>query len=97
MFFITSVPHRMKTCPLQKELLMLFVGYCIFGFRKFYTNLLCILVQVNKTMYGNNEDVPKKLLEFFYSDSRVRDIAFAVVWNVLAADEKDSGNQLSMH
>jgi hypothetical protein len=45
---------------LQKELLMLFEAYCIFGSREFYRNLLCILVEVNKTMYGNNEDVPKR-------------------------------------
>jgi hypothetical protein len=45
---------------LQKKLLMLFERYCIFGFREFYKNLLCILVEVNKTMYGNNEHVPDK-------------------------------------
>ncbi len=77
--------------------LMLFEGYCIFGFRDFYKKLLCILVEVNKTMYGNNEDVPKKLMGNFYSDSHVRDVAFAVVWNVLAADENESVNQPSMN
>jgi hypothetical protein len=82
---------------LQKELLMLFEGYCIFGFGEFYKILLCILVEVNKTMYGNNEDVPKKLLENFYPDSYVHDTTFAVVWNVLAVDEKDSVNQPSMN
>jgi hypothetical protein len=50
---------------LQKELLTLFEVYCIFGFGEFYKNLLCILVEVNKTMYGNNEDVPDKLLDIF--------------------------------
>ncbi len=45
----------------QKELLMLFEGFCIFGFREFFNNFFCILMQVNKTMYGNNEDVPKKV------------------------------------
>jgi hypothetical protein len=45
---------------LQKELLMLFEGYCIFSFWEFYKNMLCILVEVNKTMYGNNEDIQKK-------------------------------------
>ncbi len=50
---------------LQKELLMLFEAYCIFGFFEFYKNLLCILVEVNKTMYGNNEDVPKDLWTIF--------------------------------
>jgi hypothetical protein len=42
---------------LKKESLMLLEGYCIFGFRGFYKNLPCISVEVNKTMYGNNEDV----------------------------------------
>jgi hypothetical protein len=46
---------------LQKQLLMLFEGYCIFGFQGFYKKMLCILVEVNKTMYGNNEDVPKNV------------------------------------
>ncbi len=81
---------------LQKESLMLFAAYCIFGYRKLYKNVLCILVEVNKTMYGNNEDIPEKPLDNFYTDS-VRDIAFAVVWNVLAADEKESVNQPSMN
>ncbi len=36
---------------LQKELLMLFEGFCIFGYREFYKNLLCILMEVNKTIY----------------------------------------------
>ncbi len=50
---------------LQKELLMLFKGYCIFGFWECYKKLLCIFVEVNKTMYGNNEDIPDKLLDIF--------------------------------
>jgi hypothetical protein len=28
--------------------------------------MLCILVEVNKTMYGNNEDVPDKLMDIFF-------------------------------
>ncbi len=39
---------------LQKELLVLFEGFCIFGYREFYKKLLCILMVVNKTIYGNN-------------------------------------------
>jgi hypothetical protein len=54
---------------LQKELLMLLEGYYIFGFWEFYKNLLCILVEVNKTMYGYNEDVPVKLLNIFLLSS----------------------------
>jgi hypothetical protein len=45
---------------LQKELLMLFEAYCIVGFWEFFKNLFCILMEVNKTMYGSNEDVQKK-------------------------------------
>jgi hypothetical protein len=58
---------------------MLFEAYCIFGFQEFYKNLFCILVEVNKTMSGNNEDVQKNLMENFPSNLRVCDIAFAVV------------------
>ncbi len=51
--------------PLKKESLMLFEGFSIFGYREFYKNLLCILMEVNKTIYGNNGDVPDKLLDIF--------------------------------
>jgi hypothetical protein len=54
---------------LQKELLIMFEAYCIFGYREFYKNLLCGLMEVNKTMYGNNEDVPDKLLVIFLLSS----------------------------
>ena len=43
----------------QKELLMMFEGFCIFGFQDFFKKIFCMLMEVNKTMYGNNEDVPK--------------------------------------
>jgi hypothetical protein len=29
---------------LQKEYLMLFEAYCVFGYREFYKNVLCILM-----------------------------------------------------
>jgi hypothetical protein len=76
---------------------MFFEGHCIFGFEEFYKNLLFILVEVNKTMYGNNKDVPKILLDNFYTDLRICDVAFAVVWNVLVADEKDRVKQPSIN
>jgi hypothetical protein len=60
---IEIITYEVNT--LQKESLMLFEDYCIFDFRKFYKNLLCILVEVNKTMYGNNDDVPRKLMDIF--------------------------------
>ncbi len=54
---------------LQKESLMLFETYCIFGFWEFFENFFCILMEVNKTMYGNNEGVA-----FFFDQyvSRIR-------------------------
>jgi hypothetical protein len=70
-----SIPHSVRLVDtiinndevnaLQKESLLLFEGFRIFGFRKFYKTLLCILVEVNKTMYGNNEGVPRKLMDIF--------------------------------
>ncbi len=54
---------------LQKELLMLFESYCIFGYREFIKKLFCILMEVNKTMYGNNEAAPDKLLVIFLLSS----------------------------
>ncbi len=54
---------------LQKELLVLFEGFCTFGYREFYKNLLCILMEVNMTIYGNNGDVPDILLNMFLSSS----------------------------
>jgi hypothetical protein len=51
---------------LQKEPLVLFE---VFGYREAYKNLLCILMVVNKTIYGNNGDVPDKLLNRFLLSS----------------------------
>ncbi len=39
---------------LQKESLLLFEGFCIFGYREFYKNWLYILMVGNKTIYGSN-------------------------------------------
>ena len=82
---------------LQKESLMLFEGFCIFGFWEFFKNFFCILMEVNKTMYGNNEDVPKMFFDNLYPESHLCDVTFAVVWNVLAADENNSVNRTSMN
>jgi hypothetical protein len=54
-------------------------------------------MEVNKTMYGNNEDVPKNILDNLYPESQIRDVTFAVVWNVLVADENNSVNQPSIN
>ncbi len=53
----------------QKELLIFFEGFCIFGYREFYKNLLCMLMVVNKTIHGNNGDVPDILLIMFLLSS----------------------------
>ncbi len=51
---------------LQRESLMCFEAYCIFGFRELFKNLLCILMEVIKTMYEyNDEDVQKILWTIF--------------------------------
>jgi hypothetical protein len=69
---------------LQKELLMLFEAYCVFGYREFYKNLLCILMEVNKTMNGNNECVPDKLLDIIILSSL--GIRNHLNWQVVAPD-----------
>ncbi len=76
---------------------MLFEGFQIFGFWEFLKNFVCILMEVNKTMYGNNEDIPKMFFDNLYPESHLCDITFAVVWNVLVADENKSVNQPSMN
>ncbi len=72
---------------------MLFEGFCIFGFWEFFKNFFCILMEVNMTMYGNNEDVTKTISDNLYPESLLCDVTFAVVWNVLAADKNKSVNQ----
>ncbi len=42
-------------------------------------------MEAHKTMYGNNEDVSKKCVDNLYPESDLRDVTFAVVWNILAA------------
>ncbi len=54
-------------------------------------------MEVNKTTYGNNEDVPKRIFYNLYPESHLCDVTFAVVWNVLAADENKSVNRPSMN
>jgi hypothetical protein len=54
-------------------------------------------MEVNKTMYGNNEDVQKLFLDNMYPESDLCDVTFLVVWNVLVADGNNSVNQPSMN
>jgi hypothetical protein len=69
----------MNTMHSKEESLVMFEGFCIIGFWEFFKNFFCILMEVNKTMYGNNEDVPKKILDNLYPESDIRDVTFAVV------------------
>ncbi len=81
---MTSLLNKTNTCDghdfsidvftdevnaLQKESLVLFEVFGIFGYKEFYKNLLCILMEVNKTIHGNNGDVPDILLNMFLSSS----------------------------
>ncbi len=54
-------------------------------------------MEVNKTMYENNDDVPNKFFVNLYPEADLRDVTFAVVRNILAADENRSVNQPSMN
>jgi hypothetical protein len=54
-------------------------------------------MEVNKTMYENNEDVPEKFFDNLYPEAHLGDVTFSVVWNVLAADENKSVNRPSMN
>ncbi len=55
--FNIDIINNDKYNEVQKESLM-FEGFCIFGFLEFLKNFFCILMEVNKTMYGNNKNVP---------------------------------------
>jgi hypothetical protein len=38
---------------------------CVFGYREFYKNLLCILVEMQYQIYGKYTPVPKRMMEMF--------------------------------
>ncbi len=73
-----------ETDELQKESLVLFEGFCIFGYREFYKNLHCILMVVNKTIYEDNGDIPDILLNMFLLSSP--EIRNHMNWRVVAPD-----------
>jgi hypothetical protein len=54
-------------------------------------------MEVKKTRYGSNENVPKRFFDNLYPESHLCDVTFVVVWNVLVADENNSVNQPSMN
>ncbi len=58
---------------LQKESLMLFEGFVFLVTGNSTKHLLCILMVMNKTIHGNNGDVPDILLNMFrLSSSGIR-------------------------
>jgi hypothetical protein len=52
--FERGIINNDEVNALQKESLLLFKGFCIFGLREFYKKMFCISVGVNKTMYRND-------------------------------------------
>ncbi len=54
---------------LQKESLVLFEDFCIFGYREVWKIFLCNLMIVNKTVNGNNGDIPDIFLNMFFLSS----------------------------
>ena len=40
-------------------------GFSLFGYQEYYKNLLCILVEAYRTIYGINTTVLKKLMDVF--------------------------------
>ena len=49
----------------QKECLKTFQSLCVFGYREFYKNLLCILVEMHHQIYRKKTPVPKRIMEMF--------------------------------
>jgi hypothetical protein len=45
--------------------LKLLEGFSLFGYQEYYKNLLCILVEAYRTIYGINTTVLKKLMDVF--------------------------------
>jgi hypothetical protein len=50
---------------LQKECLKSLEALCLFGYREYYNNLLCILVEMNETFRGKKTPVPKTSMHIF--------------------------------
>jgi hypothetical protein len=56
---------EMEFNALQKECLKSFESLCVFGYREFYKNLLCILVEMHFQMSRKTTPVPKKIMDMF--------------------------------
>jgi hypothetical protein len=50
---------------LEKEWLKSFESLCVFGYREYYKNLLCILVEFYYRVSGKATPVPKPMMEIF--------------------------------
>ena len=61
--FNIDIINNDKYNEVQKESLMMFEGFCIFGFWEFFKTFFCMLLEVNKTMYGINKDVPNMFFD----------------------------------
>ena len=48
---------------LEKECLKSFESLCIFGYREYYKNLLCILVEFYNRIYGKTTAIPKRMMD----------------------------------
>jgi hypothetical protein len=51
--------------PIKKEAFKLLEAFCIFVYREFYKNLLCILFFKHQRVYGKESLVPTKILKLF--------------------------------
>ncbi len=51
--------------PIKKEAFQLLEAFCIFGYREFYQNLLCILVFTHQRVYGKESLVQTQILKMF--------------------------------
>ena len=50
---------------LEKECLKSFESLCVFGYREYYKNLLCILVEFYNRKTGKATPVPRPMMEIF--------------------------------
>ncbi len=51
--------------PIKREAFKLLEVFCIFGYREFFKNLLCILVVTHQRNYGKQSLVPTQILKMF--------------------------------
>jgi hypothetical protein len=51
--------------PIKKEAFKLIEAFCIFSYREFYKNLLCILDFTHQRNYGKESLVPMQTLKLF--------------------------------